>query len=804
MSRSGMRRPSVWAGAIGAALVVLLPLLAWTPAASAVTTTSITVDATKTGRTFDGIGAISGGGGNSRLLYDYPETQRNQILDYLFKPGYGANLQILKVEIGGDTNSTDGAEPSHMHSRTDLNCNRGYEWWLMAQAKLRNPNIKLAALSWGLPGWAGGANHTFWTDDTIDYLIKWLDCAKSDNLAIDYMGGWNEKGFDAAWYEKYHARLAATYPKVKVVGDDGVHGWLVADSMVSDAAFAKSVDIVGAHYICGHGTTAGSTCRNSTNARSLNKPLWASEMGSLDYQDGAIGSARTFNRGYIDSRVTGYLNWPAVAAISPNLMYATTGLLVAGEPWSGKYTVGKNLWAMAHTTQFTKPGWTYQDSASGYLAGDRAKGSYVTLRSTNHVDYSTIVETADATAAQSLSVSIRGGLSTGTVHVWATKLTSTNPADWFVKKTDITPSSGHFSITLQPGMLYSLTTTTGQGKGTAASSAGATMPLPYADDYESYGAGQEAKYLADMDGSFETVACGGGRSGMCVRQMASEAPVLWRTDSTRDPSALLGDVRWTDYTVASDVMLEHSGYVELQGRVGTQGHAPNDVNAYFLRISDTGAWSILKSDTTAALTTLKSGQAAALGTGTWHRLALGFSGSTISASLDGKALGSATDSTYPSGQVGIGTSQTINVQYDNVSVTPPASSGGTLLSQGRPVVASSEGGSGYVATNAVDGSTATRWASVSHIDPQWIRVDLGATKSISDVRLTWDVSCATTYRIETSTDDSTWTQVYSTTTGDGAVDDLPLTASGRYVRMFGSVRCRDAGYSLREFQVFGS
>ena len=128
------------------------------------------------------------------------------ILDYLFKPGYGADLQILKVEVGGDTNSTDGAESSHMHTAGDLNCNRGYEWWLMEQAKARNPNIKLAALAWGLPGWAGGAGHTFWTQDTVTYLITWLDCAKSRNLTINYIGGWNEKGFDKAWYESFHCR----------------------------------------------------------------------------------------------------------------------------------------------------------------------------------------------------------------------------------------------------------------------------------------------------------------------------------------------------------------------------------------------------------------------------------------------------------------------------------------------------------------------------------------------------------------------------------------------------------------------
>lgn len=36
--------------------------------------TSINVNDAKSGRTFDGIGAISGGGGSSRLLYDYPGT----------------------------------------------------------------------------------------------------------------------------------------------------------------------------------------------------------------------------------------------------------------------------------------------------------------------------------------------------------------------------------------------------------------------------------------------------------------------------------------------------------------------------------------------------------------------------------------------------------------------------------------------------------------------------------------------------------------------------------------------------------
>ena len=50
-------------------------------------------------RTFHGIGGLSGGGATSVLLRDYPEPQRTQILDLLFKPNFGASLQILKVFV---------------------------------------------------------------------------------------------------------------------------------------------------------------------------------------------------------------------------------------------------------------------------------------------------------------------------------------------------------------------------------------------------------------------------------------------------------------------------------------------------------------------------------------------------------------------------------------------------------------------------------------------------------------------------------------------------------------------------------
>ncbi|SEF36434.1 Glucose/arabinose dehydrogenase, beta-propeller fold [Amycolatopsis pretoriensis] len=137
----------------------------------------------------------------------------------------------------------------------------------------------------------------------------------------------------------------------------------------------------------------------------------------------------------------------------------------------------------------------------------------------------------------------------------------------------------------------------------------------------------------------------------------------------------------------------------------------------------------------------------------------------------------------------------------------PAGAADSLLSQGKPVTASSSGGC-CPAANAVDGDSATRWASAAGVDPQWIYVDLGAAAHVSRVRLQWDASCATAYEIDTSADHVTWTKIYATTTGKGGVEDLTsLDGTGRYVRVYGTKRCRtDAskGYSLQEFGVYGS
>ncbi|MEU3208179.1 discoidin domain-containing protein [Streptomyces cyaneofuscatus] len=125
-----------------------------------------------------------------------------------------------------------------------------------------------------------------------------------------------------------------------------------------------------------------------------------------------------------------------------------------------------------------------------------------------------------------------------------------------------------------------------------------------------------------------------------------------------------------------------------------------------------------------------------------------------------------------------------------------------LLSQGKPVTASSEENYGTPATAAVDGNANTRWSSAAS-DPQWIRVDLGATTQLSQVVLDWETAYGKGYRIELSTNGSDWSTAYQTTTGDGGTDTLDISGEARYVRVYGTARGTGYGFSLWEFKVYG-
>jgi Ricin-type beta-trefoil lectin domain/Concanavalin A-like lectin/glucanases superfamily len=216
--------------------------------------------------------------------------------------------------------------------------------------------------------------------------------------------------------------------------------------------------------------------------------------------------------------------------------------------------------------------------------------------------------------------------------------------------------------------VYSLTTTTGQGKGTAAPPAQGTLNLPYSDNFDGDTAGQQPRYLAQQQGAFEVEPCAGGRSGQCLQQQAPVQPVEW--DGNSNPYTIGGNLSWANYTVSADALIGQAGAVQLIGRAGVQhSFGPAGIDEYYLQLSNTGAWSIVRNNTSDTLTTLASGTVTAPGLNTWQHLALTLNGHTISAAINGTTVATVTDSTYADGMIGLGTSGYQTDQFDNLSVT---------------------------------------------------------------------------------------------------------------------------------------
>ena len=130
----------------------------------------------------------------------------------------------------------------------------------------------------------------------------------------------------------------------------------------------------------------------------------------------------------------------------------------------------------------------------------------------------------------------------------------------------------------------------------------------------------------------------------------------------------------------------------------------------------------------------------------------------------------------------------------------------TLLSQGQPpLLRPRQRTPSFPASSAaVDGQTRRRDGQAPSPTPSGSRWDLGSTVTISQVVLQWETAYASAFQIQTSPDGTNWTTIYSTTTGTGGTQTLNVTGTGRYVRMYGTKRATQYGYSLWEFQVYGS
>ncbi|MEO2235843.1 discoidin domain-containing protein [Thomasclavelia ramosa] len=133
-----------------------------------------------------------------------------------------------------------------------------------------------------------------------------------------------------------------------------------------------------------------------------------------------------------------------------------------------------------------------------------------------------------------------------------------------------------------------------------------------------------------------------------------------------------------------------------------------------------------------------------------------------------------------------------------------ASSGYVDSKDGNKTYESSLAFDGKGTNEIVDGKQ-SRWVSNRKSNDEWIYVDLQDIYNISKVILNWEGSGAKKYKVQVSNDGQVWTDISDINDGDGGLDELSYKdVTGRYVRMLGIEVGSDYGYSLWEFEVYGT
>lgn len=605
----------------------------------------IKIDTQKEGRIFDGIGALSAGA-STRLLMDYPEDQQDAILDMLFKPKFGASLHHLKVEIGGDVNSTSGTEPSHARSRDELQnpqssfYNRGYEWWLMKEAKKRNSSIILDCLQWGSPGWIGDGK--FYSKDNIDYMIAFLNGAKKyHNLDMNYIGIWNERMHDIEFVKEIRKELnQSNLENVKIVASDLCSGnqWKGADDMIIDKEFADAVDIIGDHYI-----EKEFRYHATENALKTKKPLWNSEGGPWKGTwDGFRELAKLYNRDYIVGKITKTITWSLITSYYENLALPNSGLMKADSPWSGHFEVEPALWAAAHTTQFTQPGWIYLDDGCGFAADSTV--SYVSLISPDKKDITIVVESMDLETPVTLSFDIKNVGNIKKMSQWVSVLNKES----FINKKDITLRNGIASVVIQPKSLYTFSTTKGQQKGNPAIPEKKAFPFPYKENFDTYSNGSTPKYISDQGGAFE-ISDFGNSGDKVLKQVITRPAIEW--EGAVINQTVVGNSDWHDYSTSVNVFFaEPYSYGNLSGRLTETYRSHKEPEAYTLRLFSSGKWELRTAEKI-----LSSGYKK-LDNTQWHNLKLIMKGDNVQAYINKECVVSLYDKSYTKGMIGLGSS----------------------------------------------------------------------------------------------------------------------------------------------------
>jgi galactosylceramidase len=610
---------------------------------------TVNINGSDIGRQFAGIGGVTSNG-MTKLLYEYPGDQRDDILDLLFKPKFGAGFQLLKIEIGSDVNSSCGTEPSHMRSESDFDITRGAGLWLGAKAKERNAAILLDAIRWGTPKWVN--------TDAKKYLFyrNFLRGARGTfGLDFDYLAPGENEGRFSRNYTVNTLRPGLDkdgFARVKLTAADSTTDWNIAALVYDDQELKNALAAINVHY----------KQDSPDKAKYCGLPLYDSEDLAPNRHNfsSCLNVAYRIIKSYASGRMVMYQMHPVVEAVYDNVPYTCKGVIAAAHPWSGYYEIDPGLWVTAHFTQFIEPGWVYIDS--GCSCG--MEHNYLTLKDPNTGDFSIVILNRGSAAID--YVFNLTNLPAGALHAWGS-----DGENQFYAMADIMTRSGGFSLTVPGNTIYTLTTTRGQRKGRPAHAipGNTLLPLPYAENFENYGTGKQPKYTVDQSGAFE-IAGQGKNGGKCLKQIitAETKPLDWERRASPSPYTLLGDLNWKNYSVSADILLEtidepdYDGYALLGARCNFSPMTNAIAECYNLRLFHDGRWQLRK-----GALILTSGVLDNFKLNTWYSVKLTLADNHIGVEINGNQTAGYTDDDIPSGHIVIGSGYN-KARFDNLLV----------------------------------------------------------------------------------------------------------------------------------------
>lgn len=435
------------------------------------------------------------------------------------------------------------------------------------------------------------------------------------------------------------AAAQAKYKNIRIIASDENKGLKIVPAMREDAELYNAVDIIGFHY------RTNATDDYVKMADEDDKEVWYSEgcatfgyselheNKTIEYGANTIGGYQSplalmdsFITAFDSSRRTHYMFQPAIGSFYEGIQYGHKELLSARDPWSGYIHYDPALYMLEHFAKFAKTGWedsrpdtndiwrVIRPATKGAFAGSdnehatagiNGNAGYMTLASPDKKDFSVVLVNNTQNpktffiSAEDMDISAEASL-----NFW---LTETD--NYMQNKGTAEQKTGGWKVTMPPYSVGTATTldteperapvddihnedrTVLDTDATGAVNGVTNDKVLYADNFEyaEEGAdylkdrGNEPRYMLDAHGAW-TVE--NGR----LKQELADSVGQWNPG---DPSTIVGDFRWMDYTASVDVEIpKASDSVWARLTVRSQSGMNWDNSGYTLSISGAGKWEL--------------------------------------------------------------------------------------------------------------------------------------------------------------------------------------------------------------------